>query len=265
MLKHLPTPLLLLTLAASPPTKPTTTTAPSGDFLVTGTVTDDAGNPVASAIVSARCGTHDQLIRTGTAKSDKLGRYSLPFEPGVHYERELGQPIVGIQLATISVSKPGYSERNLARHGDLAMTDDPPSVKRHAARDFAGVVHIHEPYRLDFVLSKTASIVGTLLDTAGQPVPNLYISLTGPDLPPMQPTLTSTKTDTAGQFRLKEVPTGYSWTFQIRDRFYEADITTTPFKLESPEPTPFTLTYDKEKHTLSSAPNTQVPIPKIAP
>src|SRR5689334_744337 len=93
--------LLLITLAAAPATRPAT--SPAADFLVSGSVTDDAGQPVPNATVVARCGRDDNRIYTGKARTDKSGHYSLPFEPGVYFERTLGHPVVGFQSATITV------------------------------------------------------------------------------------------------------------------------------------------------------------------
>jgi hypothetical protein len=222
-------------------------------FVAVGTVTDDAGRPVSGAVVSARCGAAGSTARTGSAKTDEAGRYRLVFEPGVYYERGLGNEAAGFQEALITVSKGGYFEKNLGRQGDLAMTDDPPATTRPEAGRYAGVVRAGTPYELNFVLAKGARVEGTLLDREGKPWAGQYVYLTGPDLPPNATVGASGKTDGEGRFKFSVVPTGYAWSFMFKDRYFGADVPAAPFTLKSPETVAFTLTADTEKHTLSAA------------
>lgn len=252
MMKNIFTPLLLLgAVAAGPATQPAST-KPADDFVVSGTVTDDTGKPMKGAYVYARCGTPDYLVRTGATTSDKMGRYRLVFGPGVGHEQGLGHEVVGFQEALVAVVRGGYFEKNLNRQGDLAMSDDP---KHMSDPDYAGVVRIHRPYHLDFVLSKGAIVEGTMVDPAGKPRSGVTVYLTGPDLPPMTTVVTGNKTDDDGKFRFKDVPTDYAWTFMIRDRDYAEDVVAPePLKLTTAETVSVKLTSDPEKHTLASAP-----------
>ncbi|HZZ42182.1 MAG TPA: hypothetical protein VFE58_04535 [Tepidisphaeraceae bacterium] len=247
------TPLLLLgSIAAGPATRPATS-EPSGDFVVEGKVVDEGGEPMKNVAVYARCGTQNNTIRTGITKSDKDGKYRLAFAPGVMEERGLGHEVVGFQNALIVVVKGGYFEKNLGRQGDLAMSDDPNHM---TDKDYAGVVAIHKPYELNFVLCKGGEVSGKVVDPDGKVVKGLTLYLSGAEVT----YLMAVKTDEEGMFKFRDVPTNYDWSFLIHDRFYAEDVETKPFKLtEAGEKMEMTLTSDAVKHTLVSTPAAATP------
>jgi biopolymer transport protein ExbD len=177
---------------------------------VRGVVTDGDGKPLEGVELRAHTGM-GTLMLTGQTTTGRDGRYVLRFGPGIAISRN-GRPAVGLQAATISASKPGYFEKDLGRHGNLAMTDDAELAKD--AKDFAAVVLPNQPKELVFVMQSSARATGTLLDAQGKPLAGYRISLTGSELPPSSSALASGgKTDEKGRFEFRDIPRGYH--FQI--------------------------------------------------
>src|SRR5262245_46382967 len=95
-------------------------------FVVQGKVTDDAGKPLDGVEVNASCGM-GTLFHTGTAKTDKAGKYRLIFGPGISVgNTKMG---VGTQVATISPRLRGWYEIHLGRRGNLMMTESKDMLK----------------------------------------------------------------------------------------------------------------------------------------
>jgi hypothetical protein len=190
---------------------------------VVGQVTDSEGHPMPGVEVLAHCG-EGTLRVTGRATTNEQGAYDLRFGPGILMMNP--DDPVSIQAATISPHKPGYFEENLHRQGDLYMAYRPPQPEdwpgwlrpEHSDQPFEPDCFVlpGQPRSVDFVMVPAAQVRGRLLDGAGQPVTQTYVSLSGDELPPSSSAVASVKTDEDGAFTLAEVPTKSYW-FSVRN------------------------------------------------
>jgi hypothetical protein len=171
-------------------------------FVVVGTVRDADGKPMEAVEVRANCGM-GTLKLTGKASSGPDGKYNLTFGPGV-LMGESGGWGVGTQFATISPHRDGVFEKNLGRQGNLMMTDE---TSPHPWGNPAGIVHVNQPYQLDFVMLPAATVDGQLVSESGPPLANQLLYLTGKELPPSCSVLEDVQSDSDGRFRLTCVPT----------------------------------------------------------
>jgi beta-lactamase regulating signal transducer with metallopeptidase domain/biopolymer transport protein ExbD len=175
---------------------------------VHGRVTDGTGRPLPGVEITAHTGMG--TLRTGgrTTTADD-GRYVLRFGPGMAVMRN-GKWGVGFQVATISPRLTGYFEKELGRHGNLAMTDDP--ALENEPNGYSGVVVPGKPKELNFVMIQAVQASGTLVDANDKPLAGYRIHLTGPDLPPSSSVLASGgPTDDAGRFQFHDIPAGYRY------------------------------------------------------
>jgi Tol biopolymer transport system component len=179
-------------------------------FSVRGIVRDGNGNPMAGVEMRAHTGI-GTLMLTGTALTGSDGRYVLRFGPGMALMRG-GRSTVGLQAATISAHRQGYFEKDLGRHGNLAMSDERPEPDDF--KGFADVVLPGQPKQLDFVMVSAVRAAGTLVDADGKPLGGYRMSLTGELLPPSSGVLKSGTTDSAGRFEFRDIPDG-PYKFQI--------------------------------------------------
>ena len=192
-------------------------------WCVTGRVTDAQGEPMLGVEIRAHCGI-GTLPVTGRATTNERGEYDLRFGPGMRMMNR--DDPVGIQAATISPHKPGWFERSLHRQGGLLMAYRPPKREdwqgwlrpEHSDQTFEPdcFVLLGQPRKVDFVMVPAAQVRGRLLDAAGQPVAQTYVSLSGDELPPASSAVASVKTDDDGAFTLAEVPTKAYW-FSVRN------------------------------------------------
>lgn len=213
----LPLSAILLAVAAcshndpKPPTNAPAAESPAhsagADWSVTGRVTDPAGQPIADVEIIAYCGA-GTLRPTGRTRTDAAGRYELHFGPGMLFMNDHS----GLQAATITPRKAGLYEQNLHRHGDLLMAKRAPDDDEAQSWDPDRTILLPDrPHRLDFVMTPAAALTGRLVDTAGRPVADHYISLDADELPPSSSALASVKTDPDGRFSFTEIPTGRAW------------------------------------------------------
>jgi hypothetical protein len=202
-------------------------------------VTDDAGKPLAGVEVTASCGM-GTLFQTGTAKTDKDGKYRLAFGPGIAIgNTKLG---VGTQVATISPRLKGWYEIHLGRRGNLMMSEWKDKLKAEDTRGYSGVVGANEPYELNFTMTRAASIRGRFVNEFGTPVKGVEIALTGELLPPSCSILDSAKTDDEGRFTFDDVPVWLAdpsiklkWRFTMRPFGVRHELESSSFEVTANE------------------------------
>jgi hypothetical protein len=187
----------------------------SWPFVVQGRVTDEHGQPLEGVTINASCGI-GSLLPTGQALSGPDGSYTLRFRGG--YSMKAGEHWrTGLQAATISAARQGWTEANLHRQGGLFMADEMPPADNGWKAKPSQVILPNRPYELNFVMRKAALVRGQLLEERGQPLAKHKLWINGDQLPPSCSVLAQTETDKEGQFRFERVPTGYTWRFNIGD------------------------------------------------
>ena len=185
-------------------------------WTVHGRVTDTNGVPVEGAEVRVHCGI-GTLRCTGSAHSDDFGLYSVEFGPGMWSMEDGSVGSAPPQAATVSVSRSGFVERDLGRHGDRRMANRsmlPPGA--HLDGNGRPVLVEGAPARIDFVLEPAAKISGVLVDPNGEPLSRIAVSLTGDELPPSSNVLAATTTDFGGRFQFDAVPGTKTWRLRAR-------------------------------------------------
>lgn len=209
-------------------------------WVVRGRVTDAEGNGLANVEVRAATGV-GTLLGGGRTKTDDEGRYLLRFGPGMRTNVSEHAPLgVGVQAASIYASKPGWSEENLCRHGDLLMTDLTPetlgeNAKRWGNKSADDVVFADQPKTVNFVMQPAVVLEGEFVESSRNwEVEDQSISITGPDLPPSSSVLTSLKTDDDGKFRVENLPIDHEWRFTMRVTKTAIDLESKPFRFDKP-------------------------------
>jgi hypothetical protein len=184
-------------------------------FEVTGRVTDEQGQGLEGVSITAHCGI-GTLLPTGRTESGPDGRYTLRFTGGWR-TRDGDEWRVGLQAATISPGKHGYTEANLHRQGDLLMAERMPKPGERTGWkvDPGRVVLPDRPFSLDFVMVRGAIVKGRLVDAKNRPLADEQVDLTGARLPPSCSVLAETKTDADGRFQFENVPVGRAWWFHL--------------------------------------------------
>ena len=191
--------------------------AKQSPWVLVGRVTDGQGQPIEGVTMQAHCGI-GTLCETGSAETDRNGRYTLRFSPGIQeISLKAGEAPVNLQAATIRASKPGFVEKNLCRQGNLSMADRLPPPDYPKWGKSGGPVLPNQPISLDFVLVPAATIDVELFDGEEKPIAKKIMSLSGKDLPPSCSVLDEGKTDAQGEFRFKDVPPSFAWRFVVRD------------------------------------------------
>jgi hypothetical protein len=92
-----------------------------------------------------------------------------------------------------------------------------------------------EPYRLDFVMAKSATIEGRLVNDFGAPIAGERVSLEGEVVPPSSSVLAQVETDDDGRFRFESVPLYRAWHFALRIHGTRGELTTGPVELDEPQ------------------------------
>ncbi|MHC4397012.1 MAG: hypothetical protein ACYS1A_15320 [Planctomycetota bacterium] len=180
-------------------------------FSVFGKVADQNGEPLAGVEIRANCGM-GTLFRTGETTTDENGQYVLRFGPGIlAIDENTKEQYAGLQAATIHVSKVGYYEENLCRHGGLFMDSKQPQTDNVWGADPDMVVLPHKPYKLDFVMVPAATIEGKLLNKSDKPITGKRFSITGNELYPSSSALANIETDEKGEFTVDNVPCKPFW------------------------------------------------------
>lgn len=182
-------------------------------FVVFGKVTDGSGAPLSGVTVTAHCGM-GTLLPTGTATTAADGSYRLAFGPGLHTRISDTAPFgVGFQVATVSARKPGFSERELGRRGNLAMSDSSQPGPTWAT-NFSAIVRPKEPYRLDFTLEPAGRVTVKVSDPEHRLPAKASLCLTGDKLPPSSSVLACSELGKDGRCEFVDVPVGHSWRFE---------------------------------------------------
>jgi hypothetical protein len=179
-----------------------------------GRVTDEEGRPMAGVEIGASCGM-GTLRRTGSATSGEDGRYQLDFGPGIMF---LGGGSGGIQAATISAHKPGYSEVNLSRQGGCVAAGAEPDEKtlqRLGGRKDRLFLP-GKPLELDFTMRPSGRVAGKLVDEQGKPLAGYSVALGGAELPPSSSVVSYVYADRDGRFVMDDIPTNYRFQFEVR-------------------------------------------------
>jgi len=179
-------------------------------WVANGKVTDELGRPIegASVRVNAGCPT---AFPTGATETDKEGRYTVRFGPGMS---------LNLQPAIVFASKPGSTERNLSRQGAfLGAYRLPRPTENHGdfSADFksAEVFLPDRPRTVDFVLVPAANIALRIGNgMTAKPGP-MRVAIVGDTMPPASNLVVQATTDEWGQITLHEVPTSYAWRFEV--------------------------------------------------
>ena len=182
---------------------------------VTGTVTDELGQPLDGAEIRVSCGV-GSLMPTGATRTDEQGRYTLRFGPGMKtLDEATGILRAGLQAATIFASKPGYTEKNLCRQGGLMMADAPPPANNSWNAKPSETVLPNKPFKLDFEMALAVSIEAKLIDQRGNPISNKRISIHGKQMRPSSSVLAANETNELGLVRFEHIPANYEWWFTV--------------------------------------------------
>lgn len=179
-------------------------------WCVRGKVVNEVGQPFEGVEIIAHSG-EGTLRQTGSAHTNAQGEYELWFGEGVLLENS--SP--GLQAATITAHKAGWSERDLNWSGNLAMARracDESELKGFGARC---LVLPDQPQRVDFFMTPSATVAGRLIGVGGKPLGRYGLSLNAEKLPPSSSVLAHTETDPEGRFAFDSVPPGKVW-FEIR-------------------------------------------------
>jgi hypothetical protein len=177
-------------------------------WVATGRVGDERGNPIVGATVRAATG-YGSLGVGGSTTTDAEGRYWLRFAEGMH-----SNDPVSLQAALFFASKPGMSEKNLNRQGNLMMARREPPLDRTTAGKT--VVLPGSPVGIDFVLVPAARLDVELIDPNGEAFVPQSLEAVGSILPPGSNVLASAKPEFNGRYHFADVPTEQRWWFSAR-------------------------------------------------
>ena len=180
-------------------------------FMVTGTVRDNAGNPISGVEIRASSGRFT-LLPAGLTITRDDGSYELSCRPG-YYGRDstTGKKVIIPQFLTITAHKRGFYETNLLRQGGLRMAVSRTQLEGISWAKPDKTVFHDIPYTLDFEMAPAARIVGLLSKENGSPMPEHRMCLSGKELPPSTSVFISTETDKHGRFIMNEVPLKPFW------------------------------------------------------
>jgi hypothetical protein len=119
-------------------------------------------------------------------------------------------------MATIAARRPGFSEKNLSRQGDLrAALKLPEGWADSEKLNTKNIILSGQPREIDFVMVPAAKIAGRLIDKDAAPLAGYSISLKGDEMPPSSSVVAAAKTDKQGRFALSDIPTGFKWQFLV--------------------------------------------------
>ena len=238
---------------------------PQKPWTAEGRVTTPDGQPLGGVEIWVHSGD-GTLQRTGVAKSDKDGRYSVPFGRGVLMP--VGDS--NLQVANVTAHFPGYFEKNLNRHGARAA-----ALREMKAEELKGYGVTPEQLfvpgksqTINFVMAPAARLTGRLLGTgtfrrlppktyrenksgeeliAGyvrqqkSPLAKWRLWLVGKELPPGSSVLASAETDAEGRFTFENVPVGFEWQFQVETHEPRIEPKSPPFRVETAKDQSFEL------------------------
>ena len=184
-------------VSVQPPAPPD---APKETMFAKGTVTDEAGNPVADAIVYATRSAEGGYAVEFETRTDANGRFAFEgLTPSEHYSYHLNY--------IFYANKPGFAWGDDLLHIDRASGGQTPLPLP------AGVSDMEIP------LSEPGSLAGRILTKAGQPVPDAVVfpcsgRASFPTGSKNLPFL-SAITDEEGKFRIDNLPLGQKCGLQV--------------------------------------------------
>jgi len=212
-----------IAIALKPVDLPEETVRQRWPWVVKGRVVGEQGQGLPGVTITAHCGM-GSLFPTGQTQTGSNGVYTLRFAPGF-----TSRDPVALQVATISPAKPGYTETNLHRQGDLLMAKRLPAPGERTGwnPDPSRVVLPEQPFTLDFVMAPAASVRGRLMDESNRPLPRQRIDLSGRELPPSCSVLAEVTTDHDGRFNFDGIPVRRAWWFLLsgKDRLQSETVT----------------------------------------
>lgn len=184
---------------------------------VFGRVTDAAGQGMPDVDVHASCGLGSLMPKSET-KTDADGNYSLSFSPGFVLLDKSGHANISKtlsqwtpQFAVISPRKPGYYEKHLKHQGELRMVGESTSPEELKDIPSDKRVWMNKPKRLDFVMLKSASIRGRVVDRKGRPVSGQRFCFDGNEIGPAASVFDVFSPDQEGRFSINNVPLKSYW------------------------------------------------------
>ena len=191
-------------------------------WVVQGRVTDEKGQPVEGASVWVHSG-YGTCFRTGITETGKDGQYTLRFGPGAMMSSpKPGEVPIGQLVASVSVHKPGFTEKNLSRQGGRSMANrlpTPEEEKLGASTLWGKTKPIlpNDPVTIDFVMVPAATVDVELVDAEGKPVsaPEKSLGLSGETRPPGCSVLKSGEKADGEYFHVEDVPPDYAWWFYL--------------------------------------------------
>lgn len=179
---------------------------------VKGRVVDGDGNAMPDVTVSVHTGI-GTLSGGGKGTTDKDGKFEVAFGTGVR----MANDDVQMQYATVYAHKRGFFEKNLCRHGGLAMAlRIPDDFKGWGGLKKEDIILPGEPRELNFQLLPATSCRGTVVDENGKPMSGYKVSLKGEDMPPSSSVAASARADEQGKFHLESIPTGFEYQILVR-------------------------------------------------
>jgi hypothetical protein len=183
-------------------------------WIITGKVTDASGTALedVTIYVNRNYGNQVQVL------TDKDGSYTIRFAGnGQMYDEGLKRWITSPQDCVVSPFKPGLSERNLYKQGEVAFAELRPT-SRIGSKKPEDYLLPNQPRQIDFVMAPAATVEGRFLDASGSPIADTYVVIRGDQVPPphYRDDLAGAKTDQDGRFHIDSVPTGLAWWFSTR-------------------------------------------------
>ena len=193
---------------------------PPPPWIVNGQVRDEAGRPIEGAEVRVNAGM-GTLACTGITETDRDGRYSFRFGPGI-----LGPDF---QAAIVHASTPGRTERDLGRQGLFSAAFR--AVRKSRDVDPERTFLPNQPRTVDFVLVPAAKIELTIDNDQPRPIGPTSVALVGDTMPPGCSVAADGTTNEHGLLTLHEVPTGYEWRFEVSKPGSGETLRSRPFTL----------------------------------
>jgi 5-hydroxyisourate hydrolase-like protein (transthyretin family) len=184
-------------------------------WVVTGKVIDAQGKPLEGVTIAAVCNAWQKV---GLARTGKDGSYSLRLAGSGHtYDSDAQRWRTSSQPVEILPSMPGLCERNLARHGEIAIAEQPPPVNVGSRKPEEFLLP-GQACQIDFVMVPAITLQGQLLDRAGNPVPNAQVNLYSDAVPRGAQPPSSVSSDPQGHFHFDGVPAGFVWRLSAYSR-----------------------------------------------
>ncbi|MHC4399733.1 MAG: M56 family metallopeptidase [Planctomycetota bacterium] len=204
-------------------------------WIVSGTVTDAAGNSIEGVAVRAVVPRCEEVL--GSATTDARGEYTFRFRSIRGFLDDRMKRHVGPSDVVIAASKVGYAERNLNRQGALEYAfrvptfDDEPNklllpgkFRKFALRlptpddkpvDPNKLLLPGKPRKVDFVLVPAVDVAVRLLNAKHGPEAEARLFVHGDATPATDPHWYGKTTDERGECFFPDLAPDYAWWFSI--------------------------------------------------